>query len=71
MKKIKKINIWRVSMELKHLRREAMIALDELDKLSQSSLSFFSSGLSFCDTLMKITGMIDIMTKPEKNNLNK
>ena len=66
-------------MELKHLRREAMIALDELDtndcidcEYHEDCCEFCkTSGLSFCDTLMKITEMIDIMTKPEKNNLNK
>ena len=66
-------------MELKHLRREAMIALDELNvndcidcEYHEDCCKFCkTSGLSFCDTLMKITGMIDIMTKPEKNNLNK
>lgn len=66
-------------MELKHLRREAMIALDELDtndcidcEYHEDCCEFCkTSGLSFCDTLMKITGMIDLMTKPEKNNLNK
>ena len=66
-------------MELKHLRREAMIALDELNVNDCIDCDYYedcrefrkTSGISFCDSLMKITGMIDIMTKPEKNNLNK
>ena len=66
-------------MELKHLRREAMIALDELNVNDCIDCDYYedcrefckTSGISFYDSLMKITGMIDIMTKPEKNNLNK
>ena len=66
-------------MELKHLRREAMIALDELNVNDCIDCDYYkdcrefckTGGLSFCDTLMKITGMIDIMSEPGKNNLNK
>ena len=56
-----------------------MIALDELNVNDCIDCDYYedcrefckTSGISFCDSLMKITGMIDIMTKPEKNNLNK
>ena len=66
-------------MELKHLKREAMIALDELNVNDCIDCDYYedcrefckTSGISFCDALMKITGMIDLMTKSEKNNLNK
>ena len=62
-------------MELKHLKREAMIVLDELNVNDCIDCEYYencrefckTSGISFCDSLMKITGMIDTMTKPEKN----
>ena len=61
-------------MELKHLKREAMIVLDELNVNDCIDCEYYEHcrefcktlGISFCDTLMKITGMIDTMTKSEE-----